>query len=65
MRVKAVMEELSGEKIDIRVRRLDNTEESYSKAKNKFDITCFSFDGIKNITCGEGGAIISNDKKFH
>jgi len=26
------------------------------------DITCFSFDGIKNITCGEGGAIVSNDK---
>ena len=26
------------------------------------DITCFSFDGIKNITCGEGGAIISNDQ---
>jgi len=27
------------------------------------DITCFSFDGIKNITSGEGGAIISQDKK--
>ncbi len=25
------------------------------------DITCFSFDGIKNITCGEGGAIITDD----
>ncbi|MFV0423106.1 DegT/DnrJ/EryC1/StrS family aminotransferase [Oleidesulfovibrio sp.] len=25
------------------------------------DVVCFSFDGIKNITCGEGGAIISND----
>jgi dTDP-4-amino-4,6-dideoxygalactose transaminase len=25
------------------------------------DITCFSFDGIKNITCGEGGAIVTND----
>ena len=25
------------------------------------DIACFSFDGIKNITCGEGGAIVSND----
>ena len=27
------------------------------------DIVCFSFDGIKNITCGEGGAIFSKDKK--
>lgn len=26
------------------------------------DITCFSFDGIKNITSGEGGAIFSSDK---
>ena len=25
------------------------------------DIICFSFDGIKNITCGEGGAIITAD----
>ena len=28
------------------------------------DITCFSFDGIKNITSGEGGAICSSDKVF-
>ena len=28
------------------------------------DILCFSFDGIKNITSGEGGAILSNDKEF-
>lgn len=26
------------------------------------DICCFSFDGIKNITSGEGGAIVSKDK---
>lgn len=26
------------------------------------DICCFSFDGIKNITSGEGGAIITNDE---
>ena len=26
------------------------------------DITCFSFDGIKNITSGEGGAILTNDE---
>ncbi len=25
------------------------------------DIVCFSFDGIKNITCGEGGAIVTSD----
>lgn len=25
------------------------------------DIACFSFDAIKNITCGEGGAIVTND----
>lgn len=28
------------------------------------DIVCFSFDGIKNITCGEGGAVVTNDKKI-
>lgn len=26
------------------------------------DIVCFSFDGIKNITSGEGGCVISNDE---
>ena len=25
------------------------------------DVLCFSFDGIKNITCGEGGAIVTSD----
>ena len=25
------------------------------------DIVCFSFDGIKNITSGEGGAVVTND----
>ena len=28
------------------------------------DITCFSFGSQKNITCGEGGAIVSNDEEF-
>ena len=28
------------------------------------DISCFSFDGIKNITSGEGGCIVTNDKKI-
>jgi dTDP-4-amino-4,6-dideoxygalactose transaminase len=27
------------------------------------DISCFSFDGIKNITSGEGGCIVTKDKK--
>ena len=27
------------------------------------DIACFSFDGIKNITSGEGGCVVTNDKK--
>ena len=30
----------------------------------KGDIICFSFDGIKNITCGEGGAIVAKDQKI-
>ena len=28
------------------------------------DITCFSFDSLKNITCGEGGAILCDDEKL-
>lgn len=28
------------------------------------DIVCFSFDGIKNITCGEGGAVVTRDAKL-
>lgn len=28
------------------------------------DIICFSFDGIKNITSGEGGAIVTSDEKI-
>lgn len=28
------------------------------------DISCFSFDGIKNITCGEGGAVVTDDDKI-
>ena len=27
-------------------------------------INCFSFDGIKNITSGEGGCLVTNDKKI-
>ena len=29
---------------------------------NSGDVICFSFDGIKNITSGEGGAIITSDE---
>lgn len=28
------------------------------------DVVCFSFDGIKNITSGEGGAVITKDSKL-
>ncbi|MBQ9406893.1 MAG: DegT/DnrJ/EryC1/StrS family aminotransferase [Desulfovibrio sp.] len=27
------------------------------------DVVCFSFDGIKNITCGEGGCLVSFDSE--
>jgi dTDP-4-amino-4,6-dideoxygalactose transaminase len=33
-----------------------------NKIGSQGDIVCFSFDGIKNITSGEGGAIVTNDK---
>ena len=26
------------------------------------NLTCFSFDPVKNITCGEGGAVVTNDR---
>jgi len=29
------------------------------------DIVCFSFDPIKNITCGEGGAIVIRDERLY
>ena len=29
------------------------------------DVVCFSFDGIKNITAGEGGAIVTRDAQVH
>jgi dTDP-4-amino-4,6-dideoxygalactose transaminase len=28
------------------------------------DITCFSFDSIKNITCGEGGAVVCREESL-
>lgn len=32
------------------------------KVGNFGDISCFSFDGIKNITSGEGGAVVTEDE---
>jgi 8-amino-3,8-dideoxy-alpha-D-manno-octulosonate transaminase len=29
------------------------------------DLGCFSFDFVKTITCGEGGAVITNNKDYH
>lgn len=29
------------------------------------DVGCFSFDFVKTITCGEGGAVITNNKKYY
>jgi perosamine synthetase len=28
------------------------------------DITCFSFDPVKNVTCGEGGAVVTDSDKI-
>lgn len=39
------------------------TMHSGKKVGSFGDIICFSFDGIKNITCAEGGALITADKK--
>lgn len=33
------------------------------KIGNEGDVLCFSFDGIKNITSGEGGAVVTADEK--
>ena len=34
------------------------------KVGGEGDIVCFSFDGIKNITSGEGGAVVTSDKEL-
>ena len=39
------------------------TEFKGKKVGSFGDITCFSFDGIKNITSGEGGCIITEDQE--
>lgn len=35
-----------------------------AKVGNYSDIACFSFDSIKVMTCGEGGAVVSHDKEL-
>lgn len=40
------------------------TEYDGKKVGSHGDICCFSFDGIKNITSGEGGCIISSDDEI-
>ena len=47
----------------------DATHAFGTKFENKLigsmgDVTCFSFDGIKNITSGEGGCIVTDNKKI-
>jgi len=37
---------------------------SMGKVGTSGDIICFSFDGIKNITSGEGGAVLSSDENI-
>lgn len=55
-----------GEKNGIRV--IDDAAhafgcEHHGKKIGSFgDLVCFSFDGIKNITCGEGGMVVAFDK---
>lgn len=34
------------------------------KTGNFADVTCFSFHGTKNLVCGEGGAIVTNDDEI-
>ena len=52
-----------------KLRVIEDAAHAFGSYRNKKligsqgDITCFSFDGIKNITSGEGGCIISNDKR--
>lgn len=55
---------------EVNIRVVEDAAQAFgSKRESKLvgingDIICFSFDGIKNITSGEGGAILSSDKEF-
>jgi dTDP-4-amino-4,6-dideoxygalactose transaminase len=41
-----------------------NTKYKEKKIGSFGDIVCFSFDGIKNITSGEGGCVVTGDKNI-
>lgn len=41
-----------------------NAKYKGKKSGNLADISCFSFYASKNITCGEGGAITTNNKEY-
>ena len=53
-----------------KIRVIEDAAHSFGSRRNdrfigsEGDILCFSFDGIKNITCGEGGAVLTSDKKL-
>jgi len=55
---------------EFKLRVVEDAAHSFGSIRNnnligvEGDIICFSFDGIKNITSGEGGAILSKDKEF-
>ena len=55
---------------EFNLRVIEDAAQAFGSKRNgnvigsKGDILCFSFDGIKNITSGEGGAILSSDKVF-
>lgn len=50
------------------LRVVEDAAQAYGSKRNNInvgragDVICFSFDGIKNITAGEGGAILSTDR---
>ncbi len=52
------------------LRVIEDAAQAFGSKRDKInvgvdgDIICFSFDGIKNITSGEGGAILSEDMQF-
>ena len=55
---------------EFNLRVIEDAAQSFGSRRNgklvgtEGDVICFSFDGIKNITSGEGGAILSRDKQF-
>jgi dTDP-4-amino-4,6-dideoxygalactose transaminase len=56
------------EKYQLRV--VEDAAQAFGCYRDKYkigvlgDIVCFSFDGIKNITTGEGGAILTSDRQI-